>query len=341
MYLLIKHLLSTAWVPARPEGPEHSDCGVQYTEAGQTGSGPGIGRWRPQAGSILAWLPLSLPGPRTGLARGQWEAVGTGASSPSLGKLQGRRLPEGPPQGGSPGAHLPLTPLLVTPGRTLGPLEGLPSLTHEVRSISLSRWSAGEMALLGGRAAKCRTRGERHSPFLAARHRAGGSAPCGALGAGEAASSALADGLAQARSALSPSSRNVTWGECPQAPHASLASDTFLGVPGGLCTTLDRRVVPLPRARCSLKAGTEWVLGSAGGACGFHEGTWLTRHVGLASCEHVQASCTAVITPPSLLDSLPAWLSSGDRPGQLPTFDFPAALSLLRRGFSRGRCACV
>lgn len=149
MYLLIKHLLSTAWVPARPEGPEHSDCGVQYTEAGQTGSGPGIVRWRPQAGSIPARPPLSLPGPCTGLARGQWEAVGTGASSPSLGKLQGRRLPEGPSQGGSPGAHLPLTPLLVTPGRTLGPLEGLPSLTHEVRSISLSRWSAGETALLG------------------------------------------------------------------------------------------------------------------------------------------------------------------------------------------------
>ena len=114
--------------------------------------------------------------PRTaaGLARGQWEAVGTGASSPSLGKLQGRRLPEGPSQGGSPGTRLPLTPLLVTPGRMLGPLEGLPSLTHEIRSISLSRWSAGETALLGGSGAKCRTRGERHSPFLAARHRARG-----------------------------------------------------------------------------------------------------------------------------------------------------------------------
>lgn len=67
MCLLIKHLLSTAWVPARPEGPEHSDCGVQYTEAGQTWSGPGTGRWWPQAGSIPARPPLSLPGLPLGL----------------------------------------------------------------------------------------------------------------------------------------------------------------------------------------------------------------------------------------------------------------------------------
>lgn len=153
----------------------------------------------------------------------------------------------------------------------------------------------------------------------------------------------FADGLAHAGSArhLLPGISPGAWGELRQAPHTSLASDTFLGVPGGLCTPLDRGVVPPPCTCCSLKVGTEWVLGSAGGPCGFHEGTWLTRHVGLASCEHVQASCTAVITPPSLLDSLPAWLSSGDRPGQLPACAFPAALSLLRRGFSRGRCAWV
>lgn len=129
------------------------------------------------------------------------------------------------------------------PSRTLGPLEGLPSLTREVRSICLSRWSAGGTA----EGKRCQVQDPRGTPQPLPGRQAPGPGrrlPTGRWALEKQPPRPFADTPAHAGCAPSPSSRNLTWGELPRP--LTLASDTFLGVPGGLCTPLDGRWCPLP-----------------------------------------------------------------------------------------------
>ena len=120
----------------------------------------------------------------------------------------------GPSQGASWGSRLPPDPpprhsrAGLEPGCGLGPLEGLPSLIHEVRALS----PAGKTALLGGRGAKGRTRGECHTPFLAARRGPGGWLPAEPWLWRSRPPQSFADGLAYASchllSEISPGDRS-------------------------------------------------------------------------------------------------------------------------------------
>lgn len=296
-----------------PEGPEHSDHGVQYTEAGQTGPGPG--RERPRAR-----LPLSLPdrAGANGRPRGTGAGPGRGGAPPCLwGSCRADTCWEAHPREHLPVPACPLTTLLITAGlaqsRAVGwaPSRGChPSSVRSERSLQLARqhcWGEGV---------------PRAGPM-------GNAIPPSWLpGVGPGLGSPRSPGLWRSRP---PGPLQMAWprrlcpitffqeshpGTAPPGPSGLARFSCLPGSPRWSLRTLDRRVVPPPRARCSLKAGTGWGLGSAGGACGLHEGAWPTRHVGLASCQHVQASWAALITPASLLDSLPARLSSGDRPGQ-------------------------
>lgn len=242
MYSLTKHLLSTTWVPDPVLRAQNTVIAGSSTQRlGRRGQARG--REHP-----CAQPPLSFLGPRWA-CQGPMGGCGDGGLLPVSGEAA-EQTPAGRPVPARVSRHLsaPDPPPHHTragsaPSHTLGPLEGLPSLTREVRSICLSRWSA--VALLRGSGAKCRTRGERHSPFLAAR-KAAWSAPHGALGAGEAASPALCRHPSTRRLCPVTFFQESHLGRAPQAPHASLASDTFLGVPGGLCTPLDRRWCPFP-----------------------------------------------------------------------------------------------
>lgn len=173
MYLLTKHLLSTACVPAPVLRAQNTVIAESSTQRlGRRGQARG-------GEHPCAQPPLSFLGPRWA-CQGPMGGCGDGGLLP-LPREAAEQTPAGRPVPARVSRRLsaPDPPPHHTragsaPSRTLGPLEGLPSLTREVRSICLSRWSAGETALLRGSGAKCRTRGERHSPFLAARRRARG-----------------------------------------------------------------------------------------------------------------------------------------------------------------------
>lgn len=225
-----------------PEGPEHSDRRVQYTEAGQTGSGSGKGAASLRtAASQLPGTALGLPGADGRLwGRGLLPISGEAAEQTPAGRpvpvRVSRRLsaPDPPPHHTRAGS---------APSRTLGPLEGLPSLTREVRSICLSRWSAGGTA----EGKRCQVQDPRGTPQPLPGRQAPGPGrrlPTGRWALEKQPPRPFADTPAHAGCAPSPSTRNLTWGELPRP--LTLASDTFLGVPGGLCTPLDRRWCPLP-----------------------------------------------------------------------------------------------
>lgn len=242
MYLLTKHLLSTTWVPAPVLRAQNTVIAGSSTQRlGRRGQARG--REHP-----CAQPPLSFLGPRWA-CQGPMGGCGDGGLLPVSGEAA-EQTPAGRPiparvsrrlSAPDPAPHH--TRAGSAPSRTLGPLEGLPSLTREVRSICLSRWSAGGTA----EGKRCQVQDPRGTPQPLPGRQAPGPGrrlPTGRWALEKQPPRPFADTPAHAGCAPSPSSRNLTWGELPRP--LTLASDTFLGVPGGLCTPLDRRWCPLP-----------------------------------------------------------------------------------------------
>ena len=122
MYLLIKHLLSSAWVPAPVLRAQNTAIAKSSTQRlgrrGQARAGS-----VPAHGCLSASRTLGLPG-ADGKPRGTGRGGAGQGSSPSLGKLQGRRVLGGPSQGASPGSRLPPAPLLIIASLAQSPAVG-------------------------------------------------------------------------------------------------------------------------------------------------------------------------------------------------------------------------